>query len=115
MTAQRHDPASLLSWFERMIRTLREAPEVGAGSCTHVDVAVPPGVLVAPRRRPHRHDGVPAQPRRRAEATVDLGTLAEEAEQPNDVLADQEYGPVGKLDALELAGYGYRWIRLRRR
>ena len=31
------------------------------------------------------------------------------------MLADQEYGPVGKLDALELAGYGYRWIRLRRR
>ena len=34
MTAQRHDPSSLLAWFERMIRTLRESPEVGAGTCT---------------------------------------------------------------------------------
>src|SRR3954451_21447748 len=29
VTAQRHSTTSLLSWFERMIRTLREAPEVG--------------------------------------------------------------------------------------
>ena len=74
---------------------------------------MPPGVLA------HRADGATGtmvflHNLGTAEATVDLGTLAEEAEQPNDVLADQEYGPVGKLDALELAGYGYRWIRLRR-
>jgi hypothetical protein len=29
-----------------MIRTLREAPEVGSGTCTHVDVPAPRGVLV---------------------------------------------------------------------
>ena len=55
VTAQRHDPASLLSWFERMIRTLREAPEVGAGSCTHVDVAGRPGSwCTAPTTAPAR-------------------------------------------------------------
>ena len=43
---------------------------------------------------------------------VDLSTLAPEADLPIDVLADRGYGEVGKLDALKLAGYGYRWIRL---
>ena len=42
---QRADPDSLLSWFERMIRTLRECPEVGVGTCTTLPVA-DPAVLV---------------------------------------------------------------------
>jgi len=37
-----------------------------------------------------------------------------ESDYPNDVLADREYPKVGQLDAFELYGYGYRWIRLRR-
>jgi maltose alpha-D-glucosyltransferase/alpha-amylase len=113
VTAQRRHPGSLLAWFERMIRTLREAPEVGSGSCTHVDQLVPPGVLV------HRADGPTGtmlflHNLGTDHVTVDLGSLTEEAELPNDVLSDREYGSVGKLDALDLAGYGYRWIRLRR-
>ena len=113
VTAQRHDPASLLSWFERMIRTLREAPEVGGGSCTHVDVPAPRGVLA------HRADS-PAGTMLfvhnlsdRA-ATVDLGVVADEAEFPNDVLADQKYPEPGDFTKIEIAGYGHRWIRLRR-
>jgi maltose alpha-D-glucosyltransferase/alpha-amylase len=113
VTAQRHDPNSLLSWFERMIRTLREAPEVGAGSCAHVDVAVPAGVLA------HRADGPTGcmlflHNLGRRPATVDLGKLAVDADHPNDVLADQQYPEVGDLSELKLAGYGYRWIRLNR-
>jgi maltose alpha-D-glucosyltransferase / alpha-amylase len=113
VTAQRRDPASLLSWFERMIRTLREAPEVGSGTCKHVDVAVPPGVLV------HRCDDttgtmVFVHNLCNNPGVVDLSSLAAEAEYPNDVLADQEYPELGKLDAVRIGGYGYRWIRLRR-
>jgi maltose alpha-D-glucosyltransferase / alpha-amylase len=114
VTAQRHDPDSLLGWFERMIRTLREAPEIGSGSCTHVDVPSPPGVLA------HRADGATGtmlfihnlgtEP-----ATVDLSSVAKEAEAPNDVLADQQYDEPGGLDALTVAGHGYRWIRIKRR
>ena len=113
VTAQRRDPQSLLAWFERMIHTLREAPEVGNGTCTHVDLSTPPGVLV------HRADGptgtmlflhnLGTEP-----ATVDLRTLYPEADHPTDVLADHGYPDVGKLDALPVDGYGYRWIRLRR-
>jgi glycosidase len=51
VVAQRHDPHSLLAWFERMIRTLRESPEAGAGRCRHVDRKLPQGVLA------HRADG----------------------------------------------------------
>jgi maltose alpha-D-glucosyltransferase/alpha-amylase len=113
VTKQRHDSSSLLSWFERMIRTLREAPEVGSGTCTHVDVPAPRGVLV------HRADddtgtmlfvhNLGEEP-----GTVDLSSLAAEAESPNDVLADQEYGELGKFDSVAIGRYGYRWIRLRR-
>ncbi|SDT77104.1 alpha-amylase family protein [Actinoplanes derwentensis] len=112
-TLQRHDPKSLWSWFERMIRTLREAPEVGSGSCTHVDVPAPRGILV------HRADaetgtmlfvhnlGTEA-------GEVDLSSLAGEADFPNDVLADQEYPELGEFDKVRVEGHGYRWIRMRR-
>ncbi|GIF03153.1 alpha-amylase family protein [Actinoplanes siamensis] len=113
VTRQRHDASSLLSWFERMIRTLREAPEVGTGSCSHVDVPAPRGLLV------HRADDDTGTmlflhnlgPR---EVTADLSSIGAEAELPNDVLADQEYPEPGKLADLPVAGYGYRWIRMRR-
>ena len=112
VTSQRHDRRSLLSWFERMIRTLREAPEVGAGTCTHVDVPAPPGVLV------HRADDVTGTmlflhnlgP---DDGAVDLSSIYPEAEMPNDVLADREYPDLDKFASVEVGGYGYRWIRLR--
>jgi maltose alpha-D-glucosyltransferase/alpha-amylase len=111
VTAQRHDESSLLGWFERMIRTLRESPEVGAGTCAHVDRKLPSGVLA------HRADGSTGTmlflhnlgP---DDVRVDLGDLYGEADDPNQVFGDRDYAPVGRLDALDLAGYGYRWIRL---
>jgi len=113
-TLQRQDPRSLLSWFERMIRTLREAPEVGSGTCQHVDVPAPPGLLV------HRADDSTGtmlflHNLGEEDGVVDLGSLYPEAEFPNDVLADQEYPEPGKLDQLAVTGYGYRWIRLCRK
>ncbi|MDO3684198.1 alpha-amylase family protein [Micromonospora sp. C28ISP2-4] len=111
VTAQRKDPRSLLGWFERMIRTLREAPETGSGSTTHIDVPMPPGVLA------HRADGrtgtmVFLHNLGTEDVEVDLSTLAPEADLPIDVLSDRNYEDVGKLDRLKLGGYGYRWIRL---
>ncbi|MDG6102000.1 alpha-amylase family protein [Dactylosporangium aurantiacum] len=113
VTAQRHDPGSLLAWFERMIRTLRESPEVGSGTCACVDKPLPAGVLA------HRADGPTGSMLflhnlGTEDAVVDLGDLAKDTHLPNDVFADQEYEPVGDFTELRLAGYGYRWIRLRR-
>ena len=111
VTAQRKDPRSLLGWFERMIRTLREAPETGSGSTTYIDVPMPSGVLA------HRADGrtgtmVFLHNLGTEDVEVDLSTLAPEADLPIDVLSDRNYEDVGKLDRLKLGGYGYRWIRL---
>jgi maltose alpha-D-glucosyltransferase / alpha-amylase len=109
----RHDRGSLLNWFERMIHTLRESPEVGCGTCAHVDIPASRGVLV------HRADGaagtmvflhnLSAEP-----STVDLSSLAGEAEELNQVFADQDYEPLDGLKSLKLNGFGYRWIRFRR-
>ena len=113
VTAQRHDPGSLLAWFERMIRTLRESPEVGAGQCRAVDHELPPSVLA------HRSDGptgsmlflhnLADQPE-----TIDLSVLADEADHPNQVFGNQTYEDRLDLAKLMLDPYGYRWIRLSR-
>ena len=104
VTAQRHDPRSLLAWFERMIRTLREAPGDRRAARLH------------PHRRADAARGARAPRRRRRPGrwsscttwaprtpTVDLSSLAPEADLPNDVLADQEYGDVGKLGKVDAA------------
>ncbi|WP_027347285.1 alpha-amylase family protein [Hamadaea tsunoensis] len=113
VTDQRQDPSSLLAWFERMIRTLREAPEIGSGTCTHVDVPAPRTVLV---HRADHHTGRMVFLHNLADepATVDLGTLTAEADHPNDVLSDVDYGGPVDLKSLKINGFGYRWIRLSR-
>ena len=113
VTAQRRDKDSLLAWFERMIHTLRESPEVGAGRCTILEHELPPSVLA------HRADGPSGtmlfvHNLGTSDVCVDLSSLWAESNHPNQVFGDQDYGPVGKLDQLDLGGYGYRWIRLRR-
>jgi maltose alpha-D-glucosyltransferase/alpha-amylase len=110
---QRKDPESLLSWFERMIRTLRECPEVGCGSCASVDVDEARGVLV------HRADfagGVVLFVHNLGDddETLDLSQLGDHDQKPLELFADQEYEPVDeKLASVTVAGGGYRWIRLR--
>ncbi|WP_433051023.1 alpha-amylase family protein [Dactylosporangium sp. CS-033363] len=113
VTAQRHDDQSLLAWFERMIRTLRESPEVGNGTCSVIDQALPPGVLV------HKAEGRTGtmlflHNLGTDDVVVDLSDLDAEVNHPNDVFADREYPEVGDFSALPLGPYGYRWIRLKR-
>jgi maltose alpha-D-glucosyltransferase/alpha-amylase len=108
--AQRNDHGSLLSWFEQMMRTLRECPEINTGSCTHVDVPTPPGVLA------HRADDTTGtilflHNLGDQDATADLSSLAGTAESPAEMLADRDYGDID-LAKLAIGGYGYRWIRL---
>jgi maltose alpha-D-glucosyltransferase/alpha-amylase len=109
--AQRNGHGSLLAWFEQMMRTLRECPEINTGSCTHVDVPVPPGVLA------HRADDTTGtmlflHNLDDQDATADLSSLADTAESPMEMLADRDYGDID-LAKLAIGGYGYRWIRLR--
>ncbi len=114
VTAQRHETNSLLSWFERMIRTLRECPEVGEGTCVVADIPVPRQVLV------HRSDGpsgsmmflhnLADEP-----VTVDLSGALSDGDEPLELFANEHYDSLEPpMDNLDLSGYGYRWFRLRR-
>jgi maltose alpha-D-glucosyltransferase/alpha-amylase len=101
----------LLAWFERMIHTLRESPEVGAGTCTPIDQQLPGAVLA------HRADGPSGMMLflhnlGTTAVRVDLGKLEREADNPNQVFGNQAYRPVDGLRELDLDPYGYRWIRL---
>jgi maltose alpha-D-glucosyltransferase/alpha-amylase len=113
VTAQQRDPDSLLRWFEHMIHTLRECPEVGSGTCTPVAVEHP-AVLV------HRMDAAEGtmiflHNLGREDVRVDVGPQPGQDGAPVEVLSDRGYGPPSAdLTGLELAGCGYRWIRLRR-
>ena len=113
VTDQRLDRDSLLTWFSQLIATLRECPEVGVGRATVLDIEAPRQVLV------HRADApggavlflhnLGEEP-----VTVDVGPQ-DGCERPVDVFCDRRYdAPTDKLTGLDVDGYGYRWIRLRR-
>jgi maltose alpha-D-glucosyltransferase/alpha-amylase len=113
--AQTGDPGSLLRWFQQLIATLRECPEIGVGHCTVVEATLPRPVLA------HRMDApegsilllhnLGPEP-----VTIDIGKLDGMRGRPFDLLADSPYArPTTRLTNLELHGWGYRWIRLRRR
>jgi maltose alpha-D-glucosyltransferase/alpha-amylase len=112
--AQQRDPNSFLRWFQNLIRTLREAPEIGTGRCTVLDVPLPKSVLA------HRMDAptgsiVLLHNLDDHAVTVDVGPLDGVVEAPYDLLVDGPYEqPDRRLRGLHLHGYGYRWIRLRR-
>jgi maltose alpha-D-glucosyltransferase / alpha-amylase len=112
--AQQREAASLLRWFEQLIRALRECPEIGVGECTVLDVPLPRSVLA------HRFDApegsilllhnLADQP-----VTIDIGTLDATSGRPFEIIADGPYDPpTARLTGLQLRGSGYRWIRLRR-
>ncbi|HEX2849924.1 MAG TPA: alpha-amylase family protein [Acidimicrobiales bacterium] len=112
VVAQRRDPDSLLSWMERMFRTLRECPEFGTGRCTALDVGrdstvlalrfdAPTGVVVA-------FTNLADEP-----CTVDVSHI-DDRDEPLDIFADDEYELTSPgFEAIDLNGYGFRWIRLR--
>ncbi len=112
--AQQRDPDSLLRWFEQLISTLRECPEIGVGDCTVLDVPLPRSVLA------HRLDapeGAILLLHNLADAavTVDIGKLDGMAGRPFEIISDEPYErPTTRLTGLQLRGWGYRWIRLRR-
>jgi maltose alpha-D-glucosyltransferase/alpha-amylase len=110
---QRVDTDSLLAWFQRMVHTVRECPEIGAGVCTPLPVDSP-AVLV------HRMDAAQGtllflHNLGREDVVVDVGRQHGADRAPEPVFSDRRYDDVGpELTGIALAGSGYRWLRLSR-
>ena len=112
MTDQRLDPNSLLTWFERTLHARRECEEIGSGDHEVID-AGPDHVMV------HRAAGrtgstlfihnLADRPCR-----LNLASLRDPEQNPLNFVADSDYGNDVEMGDLHVAGYGYRWIRLRR-
>jgi maltose alpha-D-glucosyltransferase/alpha-amylase len=111
VTDQRRDPDSLLLWFERMLHTRRECNEIGIGD--HSVVPVEPAHVFAHRAEAPSGAIVFVHNLADQAARVGLPEQPDEDGQPVEVFSDREY-PEPDLRDLELDGYGYRWIRLRR-
>jgi len=111
--AQRRDRDSLLRWFEELVRVLRECPEVGVGEPSVLDVPLPRSVLAHRFEAPegsvlllHNLADVPVR--------IDLSAI-DVGRHPYEVFADSDYGALQKdRSQVQLNGWGYRWIRLRR-
>jgi trehalose synthase len=112
VTDQRRDPDSLLNFIRRLVRARREAPEIGWGRSTLIDTADP--AIFAHRIdwegstviAIHNVSGGPVH------ADLDLGSRATGV---LDLLADtEEPARRGRLE-VDLAPYGGRWLRVRRR
>ncbi|MBL7260274.1 alpha-amylase family protein [Paractinoplanes lichenicola] len=111
VTDQRRVPDSLLMWFERMLHTRHECGEIGVGD--HQVLHVQPAHVFA-----HRADApggsivflhnLSDRPTR-----ISLPVRPAGDSPPVEVFSDREYPGLDLCD-LELDGFGYRWIRLRR-
>ncbi len=113
VAAQRHAPDSLLTFFHKLVHTRRETPEIGWGSWSVVDSDAP-GVLA--HRCDWQEGSLLALHNLRSEpATIRLNTDLRGIPQ-EEVLGDRAYPPLDPAaPCVDLAPYGYRWVRLRRR
>jgi trehalose synthase len=108
VAAQRRDPDSLLSWFERLVRRRRECPELGFGTLELLETG-------APSVFAHRCDwdgativAVHELAGREAEVTLPV----EDGEALVDLFADAEH-PLPAT--LSLEPYAAHWFRVRRK
>jgi maltose alpha-D-glucosyltransferase/alpha-amylase len=107
---QRGDDSSLLAWFERMLRSLRECPEIGAGTWRLLDTGYNEvfGLLYEAQ---HRRVVVFANLARESRV-VDVAHEIDGTPRVVDVFANRRYGGSPDLTKLELDGLAYRWLRL---
>ncbi len=113
VTDERLDPNSLLTWFERILHALRECEEIGTGDHEVLDVAGPEHVMV---HKATGRGGTTLFVHNLADRPVrlELGSQRDPEQPPLNFVSDSDYGNDVDLEALDVAGYGYRWIRLRR-
>jgi maltose alpha-D-glucosyltransferase/alpha-amylase len=110
--AQRDDDNSLLAWFERLFRALRECRECATAPWELLDTG---DDRVLGLRYQHEGQAMVTLTNLADEAiTIDLLPSIEKApRRVVEVFANRHYAtePTG-VDAVELDGWGYRWLRL---
>ncbi|OUE24220.1 alpha-amylase family protein [Clavibacter michiganensis] len=121
VSRQRHEPGSLLRFMQELIRHYRSSPEIGWGELTLLDSGHPcvlahavtstTGALVAV------HNLAPDG--RMLDLDLDaLGLGADGPLRAVDLLGDEpspiELDAAGPRLAIEIEGYGYRWLRILR-
>lgn len=110
VAAQQRQPGSLLNRFEHMIRTRHQCPEIGRGAVTILDTGE---AAVLGLRYDLDGRGLIALhnlSERPCRALVDVG---EGVASLTDLLDGLTAIPVeGKNHAVELEGYGSRWLRI---
>ena len=112
---QRRDPDSQLSFVSQLIRRRRETPELGWGTWELVESRAPS--LFAHRCEWQGSTVIAAHNLGPSRATLTLDSQAlGDCEAIDDLLGERPVEPRadGSL-RLVLPGYGYRWLRLRRR
>jgi maltose alpha-D-glucosyltransferase / alpha-amylase len=109
--AQRAADDSLLAWFERMLRALRECPESGDGEWTLLDSGHE--TVLGLRFEGEGGTTVTITNLRDEPCTVDLSRDLGEGCSVLEVFANRRYDS-RELDAstIELDGWGYRWLRV---
>jgi maltose alpha-D-glucosyltransferase/alpha-amylase len=113
VAAQRVDQDSLLAWFQRMVHTVRECPEIGVGVCTPLPVDRP--AVLAHRMEAAQGTLLFLHNLGREDVVVDVGRQPGADRIPEAVFSDRRYDDVGpELTGIALAGSGYRWLRLSR-
>ncbi|MGD9751336.1 MAG: alpha-amylase family protein [Acidimicrobiia bacterium] len=110
--AQRDDDASLLAWFERLLRARRECGELGANTAALLDTGHEE--VLGLRYTSERTSLVVLSNLSDEPRVVDLtATVVDEPRRVLELFANRRYDTrPDALDALELDGLGYRWLRL---
>ena len=109
--AERDDDESLLAWFERMLRALRECPESGDGRWMLLDSGLEQVLAL-------RFDGrtgttVAITNLRDEPCKVDLSTDLGTPDVVLEMFANRRYGTRPRdVASLDLDGWGYRWLRV---
>lgn len=110
--AQRDDDASLLAWFERLLRARRECGELGANTAALLDTGHEE--VLGLRYTSERTSLVVLSNLSDEPRVVDLtASVVDEPRRVLELFANRRYDTrPDALDALELDGLGYRWLRL---
>jgi maltose alpha-D-glucosyltransferase / alpha-amylase len=112
VTDERRDAHSLLTWFERMLHSLRESEEIGSG--THEILDTGPAHVLAHRATGRSSSMFFLHNLADRPCQIDLTAEVDSRTRPINFAADSDYDNDVRLDQLDLRPYGYRWIRLPR-